>query len=84
MKLYKKFVQSNLEVVRATDGGIFHLWHEKNCDPHLPPLQYNMCLGSKALGDASHAQLGMLAFKELKKENERLHKESDSMDNGAL
>ena len=84
VKLYKKFVQSNLEVVRATDGGIFHLWHEKNCDPHLPPLQYNMCLGSKALGDASHAQLGMLAFRELKKENERLHKESDNVHKGAL
>ena len=73
VKLYRKFVQSNLDVVRAPDGGIFHLWHEKHCDPHLPTSQYNMCLGSKAIGEASHVQLGMLAFKELKKENERLH-----------
>ena len=85
VKLYRKFVQSNLEVTRAPDGGIFHLWHEKHCDPHLPPLQYNMCLGSKAIGEASHTQLGMLAFKELKKENERLHQGVDGMDNdGAL
>ena len=73
VKLYRKFAQSNLDVVRSPDGGIFHLWHEKYCNPHLPPAQYNMCLGSKAIGEASPAKLGMMAFKELKKENERLH-----------
>ncbi len=73
VKLYRKFIQSNLDVVRSPDGTIFHIWHEKHCDPHLPPDQYNMCLGSKAVGEASHTQLGMLAFKELKQENERLH-----------
>ena len=75
VKLYRKLVQSNIDIVRSPDPGIFHLWHEKHCDPHLPPVQYNMtlCLGSKAIGEASHAQLGMLAFRELKEENERLH-----------
>lgn len=73
VKLYRKLVQSNIDIVRSPDPGIFHLWHEKQCDPHLPPVQYNMCLGSKAIGEASHAQLGMLAFRELKEENERLH-----------
>ena len=73
VKLYRKLVQSNIGIVRSPDPGIFHLWHEKHCDPHLPPVQYNMCLGSKAIGEASHAQLGMLAFRELKEENERLH-----------
>ena len=75
VKLYRKLVQSNIDIVRSPDPAIFHLWHEKHCDPHLPPVQYNMCLGSKAIGEASHAQLGMLAFKELKEENERLHEE---------
>lgn len=73
VKLYRKFIHSNLDVVRSPDGTIFHLWHEKHCDLNLPPDQYNMCLGSKAIGDASHTQLGMLAFKELKQENERIH-----------
>lgn len=77
VKLYRKFSQSNLNIIRAPDHGIFHMWHEKSCDPHLPLAQYNMCLGSKALGEASHVQLGMLAFSDLKKENEELHEEAE-------
>ena len=84
VKLYRKFVQSNYDVVRAPDSGIFHLWHEKFCDPKLSPAQYNMCLGSKALGEASHSQLGMLAFSELKKENERLHQQTNTEDDQQL
>ena len=75
VKLYRKIAQSNLNIIRSPDPGIFHMWHEKKCDPHLPKKQYNMCLGSKAVGEASHVQLGMLAFSELRKENELLHEE---------
>lgn len=80
VKLYRKFVQSNMDVVRAPDWGIFHIWHAKECDPHLPTAQYNMCLGSKAMGEASHHQLGMLAFRELKKENEALNVKYQNME----
>ena len=79
VQLYRKFIQSSVEVVRAPDHGIFHLWHEKQCDPLLPPAQYRMCLGSKARSEASHEHLGRLAFKDLITENEKLHHQFDNI-----
>ncbi|KAM9841318.1 chondroitin sulfate N-acetylgalactosaminyltransferase 1 [Aulostomus maculatus] len=61
--LYRKYLHSNLLVVRAPSRGLFHLWHEKQCVDELPPDQYRMCMQSKAMNEASHGQLGMLFFR---------------------
>uniref|UniRef100_A0A3B3ZEE4 Hexosyltransferase n=1 Tax=Periophthalmus magnuspinnatus TaxID=409849 RepID=A0A3B3ZEE4_9GOBI len=74
--LYRKYLHSNLLVVRAPSRGLFHLWHEKQCADELPPDQYRMCMQSKAMNEASHGQLGMLFFRHeieahLRKQNQQ-------------
>ncbi|KAG7271531.1 hypothetical protein CRUP_003994, partial [Coryphaenoides rupestris] len=61
--LYRKYLHSNLLVVRAPSRGLFHLWHEKRCGDALQPDQYRMCMQTKAMNEASHGQLGMLLFR---------------------
>ncbi|XP_063158034.1 chondroitin sulfate N-acetylgalactosaminyltransferase 1 [Candoia aspera] len=60
--LYRKYLHSNLMVIRTPVRGLFHLWHEKHCLDELTPEQYKMCIQSKAMNEASHDQLGLLVF----------------------
>ncbi|KAK1174602.1 chondroitin sulfate N-acetylgalactosaminyltransferase 1 [Acipenser oxyrinchus oxyrinchus] len=61
--LYRKYLHSNLVVVRTPVRGLLHLWHEKRCVDELTAEQYKMCMQSKAMNEASHGQLGMLVFR---------------------
>lgn len=62
--LYRKYLRSELIVIRTPVSGLFHLWHEKLCADELTPEQYRMCIQSKAMNEASHSHLGMLVFRE--------------------
>ncbi|XP_030620884.1 chondroitin sulfate N-acetylgalactosaminyltransferase 1, partial [Chanos chanos] len=58
--LYRKYLHSNLMVVRSPSRGLFHLWHEKHCADELAPETFKMCMESKAMNEASHSQMGKL------------------------
>ncbi|XP_061693191.1 chondroitin sulfate N-acetylgalactosaminyltransferase 2 [Syngnathoides biaculeatus] len=62
--LYRKYLRSDLVVIRTPVSSLFHLWHEKQCADELTPEQYRMCIQSKAMNEASHSHLGMLVFRE--------------------
>ena len=56
--LFEKFVHHpEIEVFRAADTGVIHVYHKINCDPNLPVIQYTQCQGSKASILASQKSL---------------------------
>ena len=61
--LFDKFVDHpEIEVFRAADPGVIHVYHQVNCDPNLPVVQYSQCKGSKASILASQKSLVRALF----------------------
>ena len=47
--LFEKFVRHpGIEVFRAADPGLIHVYHPVKCDPNLDSLQLTLCQGTKA------------------------------------
>ena len=52
--LYEKFINhTEIEVFRAADPGLIHVYHPIKCDPNLPARQMTLCQGLKASGLAN-------------------------------
>ncbi|XP_037092123.1 chondroitin sulfate N-acetylgalactosaminyltransferase 1-like isoform X2 [Pollicipes pollicipes] len=52
-KLYRKYQQSTLEIVRAPDPGLVHIYHRKQCDRRLLGKKYHSCMSSLRHSEAS-------------------------------
>lgn len=48
VEFYEKAVRSSVDVFRAADRHLVHVYHEIECSGELPSLQFSMCMGSKA------------------------------------
>ena len=62
-KLFQKYLHlAHIRVIRAPDSGLFHHYHEKNCDRKLPSQNRRRCVASKIDTEASKAQFGRRVF----------------------
>ncbi|KRY34703.1 Chondroitin sulfate synthase 1 [Trichinella spiralis] len=61
--LFQKLLnRTQLNLFRAPEPDLVHVYHPMVCDPSLAPLQYKMCKGSKADGYLSAADLTDLVY----------------------
>ena len=47
VEFFEKAVKSSLDVFRAADRHLVHVYHEIECSKELSSLQFSMCIGSK-------------------------------------
>lgn len=48
VEFFEKAVKSDLDVFRAADRHLVHVYHEIECSRELSNLQFSMCMGSKS------------------------------------
>lgn len=69
--LYEKFVNhTEIDVFRAADPHLIHIYHPVKCDRNLPDRQMTLCKGSKASGLANQKSL-VRAMIEISKNTKR-------------
>ncbi|XP_062500983.1 uncharacterized protein LOC134178183 isoform X2 [Corticium candelabrum] len=68
--LYEKLVKSGIEMMRSVDEGIYHIFHEKECNPSLRPEQYQSCMNSKISTSGSQKQLGNIIIEQQERINQ--------------
>ncbi|KAL2092877.1 hypothetical protein ACEWY4_012675 [Coilia grayii] len=73
LHLYRKYLHSELLVVRATTRSLLHLWHPSTCSDDLPERTYHICQQRRATSEASHSQLGRMLFRKQIEQHQRLH-----------
>ncbi|OXU25276.1 hypothetical protein TSAR_010871 [Trichomalopsis sarcophagae] len=61
--LFEKAVKSSLQVFRAPDLGLVHVYHGVSCDKSLKEHQFAMCKGTRADTYASTEQLASLIYR---------------------
>lgn len=70
VEFFEKAVKSDLDVFRAADRHLVHVYHEVECNRELSSLQLSMCIGSKTdtyagvdtLADMIYANPNILRF----------------------
>ena len=65
--LYSKILKSDIDVFRAADTDITHIYHEKVCDDSLNSDQVVMCVNSKTSSLASQRMLANLYYQKRSK-----------------
>ncbi|XP_076859646.1 chondroitin sulfate N-acetylgalactosaminyltransferase 1 [Brachyhypopomus gauderio] len=81
LHLYRKYLHSNLMVVRAPSRGLLYKWHKKLCTGDSSTESFNMCMQSKVINEASHSQMGELFFHQEIENHLNKYKQRDNVDN---
>ena len=63
--LFRKFINSKINVIRSVAPGLFHLYHFKECENNLTENNKD-CWNSKIMNEASLKTFGLIYFKNKK------------------
>lgn len=79
VELYEKILRRKLEVFRAPDPGLTHLWHKKTCsESHSTAKQYKHCLSSQGENLADRIELAQYILQQ-QRPNRNLQPDIDSI-----